>query len=232
MPLEIRHLYSKESSRLHLLAEGLQQPVQMLSMLLRYARTFSPVARPYVFWNYFQTTLSCTAGVIWLGIGVIPSFPTITFWLAYANFKWKRMMLAPVKIQQFVATTSLRKALVLQATQWHVKYGTSSHLTFSITASSYKTRGRKRSTAPAKQEEEPLMLTSFKARALSLAWWHKHHLMGNDSTPNAATFDSSHHRTSGQKKSTFTNTSAELHIKMRSPLTIQRCLMTSVTIHL
>ena len=132
LPLEIRHLYSKESGRLPLPAEGLQQPVQMLSMLLRYPRTFSPVARPYMFWNCFQTTLSCTAGVIWLGISVTSSFPTIAFWLAYANFKWKRMMLivmlASAKTQQLMATPCLRKALDLQATQWNTAIALASPL--------------------------------------------------------------------------------------------------------
>lgn len=91
--------------------------------------------------------------------------------------------------QQLVATTRLQKALALQATQWNTAVA--------LAASSYKSRRRKRSTAPAKHEVEPLTFTSFKTRALFPVQRHKHHLMGNDFTVAAATSDSSHHRTSG-----------------------------------
>lgn len=49
LPLKIRHLYSKASGKLPLLADSHQQLVQMLSMLLRYPSIFSPVARPSMF---------------------------------------------------------------------------------------------------------------------------------------------------------------------------------------
>lgn len=110
-----------------------------------------------VFWNYFQTTLSCTAGVIWLGIGVTSSFPTISFGLAYANFKWKRMMLI---VMLHPAACSHHLPLESSSfASYTMKYGNSPCLSFVITASSYKGTGRERSTPPAKQEEKPPMLT-------------------------------------------------------------------------